>query len=64
MFNYCSKWQVVVNKEKQFSIWPLTRDLPSGWTSVSKEGTKDECLRYIGEKWTNMCPYTLQKDLN
>lgn len=33
-------YTVVVNHEEQYSIWPVHRPLPLGWTAVSKTGKK------------------------
>ncbi|WP_162339614.1 MbtH family protein [Cyclobacterium salsum] len=56
-------FQVVVNHEEQYSIWPANRDLPLGWMSVGKEGNKQECLDYIEEVWTDMRPLSLRKKM-
>ena len=52
---------VVVNHEEQYSIWPEYRDLPAGWTRVDKTGSKEECLAYIQQVWTDMRPLSLRK---
>jgi MbtH protein len=49
-------YKVVVNDEKQYSIWPAHRDNPAGWSDVGKVGTKGECLAYIREIWTDASP--------
>ena len=54
-------YQVVVNHEGRYSIWPAHRDLPLGWSAVGKQGTKEECLAYIQEVWTDMQPLGLRK---
>lgn len=54
-------FRVVVNHEEQYSIWPTDRDLPLGWTEAGKQGTKEECLSYINEVWTDMRPLSLRK---
>ncbi len=54
-------YQVVVNHEEQYSIWPVGRELPPGWTAVGKSGSRDECLAYINEVWTDMRPLSLRK---
>lgn len=61
MFKHHSNWRVVVSEEGQFSIWPLARELPSGWQALEKEGTKEDCLQYIKEEWNDMRPRTLQQ---
>lgn len=58
-----TRYTVVVNHEEQYSIWPADRDLPLGWKPVGKEGTKQECLDYIEEVWTDMRPLSLRKKM-
>ena len=57
-------YQVVVNHEEQYSIWPASRELPLGWRSADKTGRKQECLDYIGEVWTDMRPLSLRKQMD
>ncbi|MBC7911690.1 MAG: MbtH family protein [Pyrinomonadaceae bacterium] len=47
-------YKVVVNHEEQYSIWPADRETPLGWTDAGKSGTKEECLAFIKEAWTDM----------
>ncbi len=54
-------YHVVVNHEEQYSIWPDYKDIPGGWSAVGKTGSKDECLAYIKEVWTDMRPLSLRK---
>lgn len=54
-------YTVVVNHEEQYSIWPAHKELPLGWNEAGKRGTKDECLEYIKEVWTDMRPLSLRK---
>jgi MbtH protein len=56
-------YKVVVNHEEQYSIWPADRENPLGWNDVGKSGTKDECLEYIKEVWTDMRPLSLRKKM-
>jgi MbtH protein len=53
-------YTVVINHEMQYSIWPAHRQLPLGWTTVGKEGTRAECLAYIDEVWSDMRPLSLR----
>ncbi|MCO5186245.1 MAG: MbtH family protein [Anaerolineae bacterium] len=53
-------YTVVINHEEQYSIWPVDRDLALGWQEAGKTGTKDECLAYIEEVWTDMRPLSLR----
>lgn len=54
-------YQVVVNHEEQYSIWPIDKEIPLGWKAVGKSGQKAECLDYIKEVWTDMRPLSLRK---
>ncbi|HYO79466.1 MAG TPA: MbtH family NRPS accessory protein [Thermoanaerobaculia bacterium] len=54
-------YQVVVNQEEQYSIWPAGRELPMGWASEGKSGTKAECLEYIRQVWTDIRPLSLRR---
>lgn len=47
---------VLVNDEGQYSLWPSFIDVPAGWTVAYPEGTRDACLEYINEHWTDMRP--------
>jgi MbtH protein len=54
-------YRVVINHEEQYSIWAADRPLPLGWRDAGKAGSKQECLSYIGEVWTDMRPLSLRK---
>ncbi len=56
-------YKVVVNAEEQYSIWPVDREPPLGWKEAGKEGSKQECLDYIEEVWTDMRPLSLRKKM-
>ncbi|MEZ4864705.1 MAG: MbtH family NRPS accessory protein [Caldilineaceae bacterium] len=56
-------YKVVVNHEEQYSIWPADREIPLGWNDVGQQGTKDECLTYIKDVWTDMRPLSLRKKM-
>ena len=55
---------MVKNHEEQYSIWPVDRDLPAGWTEAGKQGSKAECLAHIKEVWTDMRPLSLRKQMD
>jgi MbtH protein len=54
---------VVVNHEDQYSIWLVDRELPPGWTVVGTPRTREECLAYIKEVWTDMRPRSLREQM-
>lgn len=56
-------YQVVANDEEQYSIWPRGREAPVGWQAVGFEGSKEKCLAYIQEVWTDMRPLSLRTRL-
>jgi MbtH protein len=56
-------YKVVVNHEEQYSIWPADRENALGWNDVGKSGSKQECLGYITEVWTDMRPLSLRKKM-
>jgi MbtH protein len=53
-------YQVVVNGEEQYSIWPVGRGIPEGWQADGPAGTQDECIGYIERVWTDMRPLSLR----
>ena len=57
-------YKVVVNHEMQYSIWFADRENPPGWNDGGKEGSKEECLAYIEEVWTDMRPLSLRKQMD
>ena len=56
-------YKVVMNHDEQYSIWPADRENPLGWNDVGKSGTKQECLDYIREVWTDLRPLSLRKKM-
>lgn len=54
------KFKVVVNHEQQYSIWRMDRTNPLGWTDAGMAGSKDECLNYIQNIWTDMRPLSVR----
>jgi MbtH protein len=57
-------YQVLRNDEEQYSLWPLSLDIPAGWQAVGKQGTKDECMSYVDEVWTDMRPRSLREQMS
>lgn len=54
-------YQVVVNDEEQYSIWPVAVPLPGGWTPTEVSGKQSECLAHIDRVWTDMRPASLRR---
>ena len=57
-------YNVVMNHEEQYSIWPADRENALGWTSVGKTGSKAECLAHIKEVWSDMRPLSLRQKMD
>jgi MbtH protein len=53
---------VLVNHEEQYSLWLADREIPLGWSAVGKPGSREECLAYVKEVWTDMTPLSLRRD--
>jgi len=52
-------YTVVINDEAQFSIWPVAREIPQGWSAAGISGKRQECLAWIEHNWTDMRPASL-----
>lgn len=53
-------YDVVVNDEGQFSVWPTRLPTPVGWRPVGKSGSREECLEYVADVWTDLRPLSLR----
>ena len=51
---------VVVNEEEQYSLWPREKEIPAGWKEVF-EGSKESCLEFVEENWTDMRPKSVRE---
>lgn len=61
MFDDTETFQVVINDEAQYSIWPADRDRPAGWHHDGFVGTREACLEHIDEVWTDMRPLSARR---
>jgi MbtH protein len=57
-------YKVVVNHEKQYSIWPAHRPAPLGWHEARVQGPKEHCLDYIEQVWTDITPLSVRAAAN
>lgn len=55
-----SRFYVVVNEEQQHSLWPSFSEVPAGWRVVFGEESRDKCLAYVEENWTDLRPQSLR----
>lgn len=56
-------YKVVVNHEEQYSIWLANQENAPGWQDAGKTGSKEECLSYIKQIWTDMRPLSLRQKM-
>ncbi len=49
----------LINDEGQHSLWPAFIEVPSGWTITHPQDTRQACLDYINQHWTDMRPQSL-----
>lgn len=54
-------FEVVMNSEEQYSIWPSEREIPVGWKLVGFSGRKSDCLAHIGTVWTDITPLSARR---
>jgi MbtH protein len=59
-----AQYQVLINDEEQYSLWPADQDIPAGWRAVGKEGDKADCMAYVDEVWTDMRPRSLREQMD
>ncbi|MEU9599920.1 MbtH family protein [Streptomyces sp. NPDC048109] len=53
------RFLVLVNHEGQHSLWPSFVQVPGGWTVAFEENTRDACLEYVENNWTDLRPRSL-----
>ena len=54
---------VLVNDEGQHSLWPVQFDIPEGWNQTGPRGTRQACLQWVDENWTDLRPLSLVRDM-
>lgn len=52
-------FHVLVNAERQHSLWPAFAAVPEGWDVVVADSDRQSCLDYIEKHWTDMRPASL-----
>lgn len=59
-----TEFQVLINDEEQYSLWPAFKAVPAGWRAVGPKGDKALCLDYIEKNWTDMRPLSLRRAMD
>ncbi|OBG27770.1 MbtH family protein [Mycobacterium sp. 852002-51057_SCH5723018] len=52
---------VLVNDEDQHSLWPAFADIPAGWRAAYGQASREACLAYVEQNWTDMRPRSLRE---
>lgn len=55
------RYVVLVNSEEQYSLWQADIEVPGGWKKVHGPQSKEACLSYVEEVWTDMRPLSLRR---
>ncbi|WP_323162114.1 MbtH family protein [Pseudomonas fluorescens] len=60
--NYAQQqFDVVINAQGQYSLWPAGKPMASGWNAAGMRGERQVCLDYINEHWIDMRPRSLRE---
>ncbi|ATY11804.1 MbtH family protein [Amycolatopsis sp. AA4] len=54
-------FQVLVNDEEQYSLWPGDKEVPAGWRPEGMRGSREECMSHVDQVWTDMRPRSLRE---
>jgi MbtH protein len=57
------RYVVLINDEGQHSLWPLFAEVPEGWSVIHEEDTRQACLDFIEQNWTDMRPRSLVESM-
>ncbi|WP_166827580.1 MbtH family protein [Brevibacterium limosum] len=52
-------FRVLVNDLQQHSLWPSFADVPAGWVLVFGPASREDCLEFVEENWTDITPRRL-----
>lgn len=55
---------VLINDEKQHSLWPISIDVPGGWQIAFGPDTRQVCLDHVEAHWTDMRPNSLKQAMD
>lgn len=57
--NEAGTYLVLINDKGQYSLWPAFLEVPSGWTVIYGQESRQLCLDYINSHWDDMKPDSL-----
>ncbi|MEW2419099.1 MbtH family protein [Streptomyces nigra] len=56
-----NRFLVLVNDERQHSLWPSFAEVPGGWVVAFGEDSRQACLDYVDAHWTDLRPRSLAR---
>jgi MbtH protein len=62
--NENGEFLVLVNEDRQHSLWPVFLDIPIGWKATGPKGDRKACLDWIDKTWTDMRPASLVRQMD
>lgn len=60
------RFLALINREEQYSLWPVFAQIPSGWEIVfgAPEGVpRAEVVEWIDRTWSDMRPRSLRESM-
>jgi MbtH protein len=51
-----AQFLVLVNDEGQYSLWPVIKNVPAGWSLAHGPDSREACLSFVETHWTDMRP--------
>lgn len=57
------QFHVLRNEEEQHSLWPTFAEVSSGWQIVLESASREACLDYVRENWTDILPLSARNAL-
>ncbi|MCX5386216.1 MbtH family NRPS accessory protein [Streptomyces sp. NBC_00083] len=52
---------VLVDSEEQYSLWPVSRGVPTGWPVAHHADTRTDCLAHVAAHWSDLRPASLRE---
>jgi MbtH protein len=47
----------------EYCLWPEGKAIPRGWQTIGKSGSKQECINYLQQVWTDMRPLPVHAEM-
>jgi MbtH protein len=55
------RYQVLVNDEEQYALFPAGLTVPRGWAPAGFSGSEAECAAHVDARWTDTRPLSLRR---